>query len=258
MRRRPVLILMLAASLSGTCGCTWISYLGTDKRGSELGRTYFVGGAGSVGNVVGTIDVPKGLRAGKYRGSIEVFAWQAVLGGTLRDMLDRGRNESEARRLAERIEHYMDEFPGRRVNIIALSAGTGIATWALEALPSKYHVGTVVFLGSALSRDYDLSLALQRIDGYLYAFYSDRDPLLKYGLLLTGSVDRESTEAAGLCGFSPPTTASQQQQRLYADRLRLCPYRSEYKRYGYYGLHADSTSPRFVAKVICPLLSEPR
>jgi len=258
MTQRPALILMLAAGLSGTCGCTWISYLGTDERGSELGRTYFVGGAGSVGNVVGTIDVPRGLRAAKYRGSIEVFGWQSALGGTLRDLLDRSRNESEARRLAERIERYTDEFPGRRVNIIALSAGTGIATWALEALPPKYHVGTAVFLGSALSREYDLSLALQRIDGHLYVFYSDRDPLLKYGLPLTGSVDRESTEAAGLCGFALPTTASQQQQRLYADKLRLRPYRSEYRQYGYYGLHADSTSPRFVAKVICPLLSEPR
>jgi len=69
-------------------------------------------------------------------------------------MLDRSRNESEARRLAERIELYMDEFPGRRANIIALSAGTGIATWALEALPSKYHVGPWVSR-SALSRDYD-------------------------------------------------------------------------------------------------------
>jgi pimeloyl-ACP methyl ester carboxylesterase len=247
---------LLAASLSCLSGCAALSYLGTDEHGSELGRTYFVGGAGSVGNVVGTIDVPKGLRAARYRGSIEVFGWQSALGGTLRDMLDRGRNESEARRLAERIERYQDQYPGRRVNIIALSAGTGIAAWALESLAPKYHVGTVVFLGSALSREYDLGPALRRVDGHLYVFYSDRDPLLKYGLLLTGSVDRESTRAAGLSGFALPAGASPQSRRAYADKLRLRPYASEYAKYGYYGLHTDSTSPRFIARVVYPLLNE--
>jgi pimeloyl-ACP methyl ester carboxylesterase len=250
---------MLACGLclSSSTGCTLISYLGTDEHGSELGRTYFIGGAGGVGNVVGTIDVPKGLRTAKYRGSIEVFGWQSVIGGTLRDMLDRGRNESEARRLADRIERYMGEYPGRRVNIIALSAGTGIATWALEALPPRCRVGTVVFLGSALSRQYDLSLALQRVDRHLYVFYSDRDPLLKYGLPLTGSVDRDWAGAAGLYGFELPENASEQTRRIYAAKLLPRPYQDEYGKLGYYGLHADSTSPKFIAKVVYPLLCEP-
>jgi pimeloyl-ACP methyl ester carboxylesterase len=162
---------LLGVALSWLPGCACLSYLGTDEHGRELGRTYFVGGAGGVGNVVGTIDVPKGLRAAKYRGSIEVFGWQSALGGTLRDMLDRGRNESEARRLAQRIQDYLDQYPGRRVNIIALSAGTGIATWALESLAPKYHVGSVVFLGSALSREYDLGVAVRPINRHQYVFY---------------------------------------------------------------------------------------
>ncbi len=249
-------MLVLAASLSCLSGCAALSLLGTDEHGRELGRTYFVGGAGSVGNVVGTIDVPKGLRAARYRGSIEVFGWQSALGGTLRDMLDRGRNEAEARRLAERIERYLDQYPGRRVNIIALSAGTGIAAWALESLAPKYHVGSVAFLGSALSREYDLGPALRRIDGHLYVFYSERDPLLKYGLLLTGSVDRESTGAAGLYGFELPSGANEKTRRAYADKLRLRPYKPEYGNYGYYGGHTDSTSPKFIAKVVYPLLNE--
>lgn len=256
MNMRWAVSLGLGILLSGTCGCTWMSYLGTDKHGSELGRTYFVGGAGSVGNVVGTVDVPRGLRQAGYRGSTEVFGWQSTVGGTLRDMLDRGRNEREARRLARRIQAYMDRYPGRRVNIIALSAGTGIAAWALEALPPKCHVGTVVFLGSSLSCQYDLSQALERVDGHLYVFYSDRDPLLKYGLLLTGSVDRETASAAGLKGFTAPSGAGHKTRHLYAEKLCLRPYEARYAEYGYYGLHADSTSPAFIARVVYPLLNE--
>jgi pimeloyl-ACP methyl ester carboxylesterase len=245
--------------LCGLAGCTWMSHLGTDDRGIELGKTFFVGGAGSIGNVVGTVDVPKGLRRGKYRGAIEVFGWQSTVGGTLRDLMDRDRNEGQAQRLAQHITDYLNRYPGRRVNIIALSAGTGIAAWALEFLPERYRVGTVVFLGSALSREYDLSPALARIDGRLYCFYSSRDPLLRYGLPITGSVDREFglSSAAGLYGFVLPPGAGPSVRRLYRERLRNRPYRSDYAQYGYFGFHADSTQPAFVAKVIAPLLSEP-
>lgn len=249
----------LAACLPGVTGCTWISTLGTDERGLQYGKTWFIGGAGAIGNVVGTFDVPNGLRQAKYRGAIEVFAWQSVLGGTLRDQMDRERNEGEARRLAKDVQDYLDRFPGRRVNIIALSAGTGIATWTLEALPKRYRVGTVVFLGSSMSREYDLSTAMSRIAGHLYCFHSSGDPLLRFGLPITGSVDRDgsSSGAAGLYGFVPPPKASAATKQLYAERLRDCPYQPEYSKYGYYGMHADSTSPAFVEHVVAPLLNEP-
>lgn len=223
------------------------------------GKTWFIGGAGAIGNVVGTFDVPKGLRDAKYRGAIEVFAWQSVVGGTLRDQMDRERNEGEARRLAEIIQDYMDRFPGRRVNVIALSAGTGIATWALEALPKRYQAGTVVYLGSSMSREYDLSNAMLRVAGHLYCFHSPSDPLLLLGLPITGSVDREtnSSGAAGLYGFVVPPKADAATQQVYDRRLRNQPYKSEYSAYGYLGLHADSTSPAFIQHIVAPLLAEP-
>lgn len=251
-------ILLLTAGLLGNGGCVWMARFGTDAKGSQYGKTFFIGGAGTVGSFVGTTDVPKGLRAAKYRGAIEIFGWQAVFGGTLRDVIDRERNEEQACRLAKAIQDYLDEHPGRRVNLIALSAGTGITTWALEALPEGYRVGTVVYLGSALSRAYDLSTALERIDGHLYCFYSADDPLLRYGLPMTGSVDRETAAsgAAGIYGFGTPPDADADTGRRYAERLRNRPYRREYAKYGYYGWHADSTSPRFIAKVIAPLLAE--
>jgi len=246
---------LLAASVSGLGGCTWISYLGTDPTGSQFGRTYYLGGAGPFGHV-GTIDVPTGLREAGYTGSIEVFGWQSIVGGTLRDQMDRARNAKEARRLARRIQAYLRRYPNRRVNIIALSAGTGIATWALEALPPRVHVNNLVFLASSLSRDYDLAPALRRIDGKVYNFYSPDDPILRLGVPIAGSIDRETRgpDLAGVLGFEVPRNATPGVALLYREHLRNRPYRAEYREYGYKGLHADSTSVNFVRYVLTPLI----
>lgn len=254
----PALVAALVLTSGGLTGCTWITYLGTDTRGSELGKTYYVGGAGPFGHV-GTIDVPKGLRRAGYRGAIEAFGWQSIVGGTLRDQVDRSRNEEQAQRLARRIEAYLLSHPDRRVNIIALSAGTGVATWALEALPAEYHVGTVVFLGSSLSRDYDLGAALSHVDEKFYSFYSPDDPILRLAVPIAGSVDREThgPNLAGLLGFKLPDEAEQATAELYQRRLLNRPYRKQYRAYGYRGMHTDSTTVRFVQNVIAPLLLRP-
>lgn len=248
-------LLGLWAMLSST-GCVALSYLGSTDRGEEFGKTWYIGGAGSIGTVVGTTEVPNGLRHGKYRGAIEVFGWQAVLGGTIRDQIDRGRNLDQAHRLARRIEEYMDAYPDRSVNIVALSAGTGIATWALESLPEHYRIHTVVFLASSLSRGYDLSEMLRRIDGHLYVFSSPRDPILANLVPIAGSVDREwgVGTAAGLYGFQVPPNAGPPTRELYRLKMRHRPYRSSFARYGYNGLHTDAARQRFIERVVTPLI----
>lgn len=241
----------------GSGGCTWMSYLGTTDEGREFGKTYFVGGAGPVGNVIGTFDVPEGLRRGGYRGAIETFGWQSVMGGTLRDQTDRERNLHQARRLARRIQAYMDAYPGRPVNLIGLSAGTGVVTWALESLPDEYNVQTVVLLASSLSRGYDLSNALRHVTGYVYVFTSTEDAVLRYMLPVAGSVDREfgMSEAAGLYGFILPRGGDEEIYRLYRAHVRHRPHKRKYALYGYEGGHTDCTSPRFIQHVITPLLT---
>lgn len=249
-------LFLLTLCVGGSGGCAWMSYLGTTDEGREFGKIYFVGGAGPVGNVVGIFDVPEGLRRGGYRGAIETFGWQSAVGGTLRDQTDRARNLNQAQRLAGRIQEYMDSYPERPVNLIGLSAGTGVVTWALESLPDGYNVQSVVLLASSLSRGYDLSNALRHVSGHVYVFTSTDDAVLKYMLPVAGSVDREFgiSEAAGLHGFMLPRGGDEEIYRLYRTHLRHRPHKRKYTRYGYEGGHTDCTDARFIEHVIVPLL----
>ena len=73
-----------------------LTRLADDPRGAEHGKVFYVGGAGSVGLVVGTESVPRGLRDAGYKGAIEVFGWQSWVGGTLRDQMDSARNPTRS------------------------------------------------------------------------------------------------------------------------------------------------------------------
>lgn len=249
----------LGLILSATTGCAWMAHMGTDLNGLQRGKTYYIGGAGPIGNIVGTHSVPRGLRDGGYEGAIEVFVWQAPVGGTLRDQMDRARNEEQGRKLAESIQRYLTEYPDHRVNIIALSAGTGVATWALESLPDGVEVGTVIYLGSSLSRRYDLSRALDHVAGQMHNFYSTRDPILRYGMPLAGSVDRGGwwPSVAGLYGFGLPPNLTRKERLQYRLKLWNHPFHQSYERYGYRGHHTDAAKRRFVEHVITPLLLTP-
>lgn len=258
-RRGAGALVLAAAALVALTGCSNIlAKLGDDNTGIDREITYYLGGAGTLGGI-GNGSVREGLRKGRYQGAINVIPWQSWFGDVLRDQIDRTRNQREAQRVADEILQYQQTYPGRRVNIIALSAGTGIATWALERLPADANVGTVVFLGSSLSRRYDLTDALRRVDGRLYVYYSAADPILRYGLPLAGTVDREfqGPSAAGLSGFALPPGASHEMIELYNRKLRNMAWKPRYERYGYRGLHTDGTSAPFVAEFIAPLLREP-
>ncbi|MBK8266928.1 MAG: hypothetical protein IPK83_00920 [Planctomycetes bacterium] len=164
------------------------------------GITYYVGGAGPMGNI-GSFDVPGGLRDGGYSGDVRIFNWQSWLHAG--DQLNIRRNRTKALELAELIRQNRRRYPDARINIVALSAGTGIASFALEYLPESAGVDLVVFLGCSLSSRYDLTRALRRVHDKLYVVFSPTDGVLKNLVWYTGTIDRSDSEEgiAGLEGF---------------------------------------------------------
>lgn len=212
------------------------------------GITYYVGGAGPMGNV-GSFDVPGGLRDAGYSGDVRVFTWQTWLHAG--DQLNISRNREKGMELAERIRRDQRLNPGARINIIALSAGTGIATFALEDLPERMPIDTVVYLGCSLSSRYDMTRALRRVTNRMYVLYSPSDGILKNLVWYTGTVDRSSSTdgIAGLEGFYLPVVVGRDTRMQYQKVVNV-RYRPEFALSDYEGGHIDATARLFVRRYL--------
>lgn len=216
------------------------------------GLTLYVGGAGPIGNV-GSFDIPAGLTDAGYTGAVEAFPWQGLTHAG--DQINLSRNRSKAVELSDEIRRYRRAHPGKPINIIALSAGTGIATWALEYLPEDAQIDHLIFLGCSMSSHYDMTRALRRVRIGLYVIYSKNDPILKNVVWYTGTVDRSPAEegVAGLRGFRLPPRPGADTERQYS-KLHNVPWRYDFADYGYEGGHTDSTKRDFVSAFLAPVI----
>ena len=80
--------------------------------------------------------------------------------------------------MAGKIQSYKRRHPDQEVNLIALSAGTGVVVWALERLKGRCQVDNVFLLASSLSSNYNMTKALPSVKGKIYVYYSRNDGML--------------------------------------------------------------------------------
>lgn len=238
MRVARVSWLVLVAGVAAGCGPSF-------GPRAVNGITFYCPGIGNTD--FGDAGIRKGLTEAGYQGQIATFNWTlAPIVGVV-DQTLRVNARLRARILARYIEQYEDKYPGRPVNLIGISAGTGVAIWALEDLDARYSVDNVILLASSLHHRYDVRKALQRVRGRIYNYYSPYDAILNGPMKLFGTIDGVFGEdGAGAVGLHPPGGAG--------ERVVNIKYRDEYRRYGYYGGHVDSTSPEFVRHVLAPHL----
>lgn len=214
----------------------------------NLGVTYYIGGAGPLGNV-GSFDVPGGLRDAGYRGRVEVFTWQSWTHAG--DQINLSSNREKAAQLRDHICRYRKAHPDREINIVALSAGSGIAVFALEYLPEDIGINRCFLLGCSLSSKYDLTRALKRIKGKVYVLYSRYDLMLKNVVWYTGTIDRSAGDQgiAGLEGFWMPASPRPDTLLQYQKVCNIA-YRSEFAAAGHKAGHIGATARPFVSRYI--------
>lgn len=232
--RRLTCLVCLAALWAGGC----VSQFG--PRAAE-GVVFYCPGAGNVD--AGDEGLREGLRMAGFKGEVARLIWTISLNPAI-DQAVRLNARLGANTLSKHIRDYFERYPDGRASIVGLSAGTGVALWALENLDPKYKVENVVLLSSSLSNDYDVGPALRRIKGKIYNYYSSNDFVLAVPMKAFGTIDaRFGVDGAGAVGLHPKNAAERQ-------RIVNIAWRPEFSRYGYNGGHLDSTSPGFIRKFV--------
>lgn len=203
------------------------------------GLTVFLDGAGHWGN--GGDDVKRGLHAAGYTGSFREFVWTTTYSPLL-DQWNTGAARRRARQLARQLVRFRRRHPDEPINLIAHSAGTGVAVWAVEQLPEDMTVSNLILLGSSLSHDYDVSAVLRKMTGRLYVYYSPHDTVLQK-VRVIGTIDgRRGVDSIGLVGLTPPTGQ--------AERVVNVAWSRQWLRLGWAGAHTDCTNPQFARAAI--------
>jgi len=227
MRRGCLSVCTLLLVVSAGCGPAF-------GPKAKNGITFYCPGAGNFD--FGDLGVREGLKAAGYQGQVASVLWTVSFNPAIDQRLGNAR--LGGLQLARTIEKYRDQFPGRSVNLIGLSAGTGVAIWALENLKAGYSVDNVVLLGSSLWHRYDVAKALERVNGKIYNYYSSNDFVLAGPMKVFGTIDGVFGEdGAGAVGLHPPKSS---------DRVVNIRWEPAFERYGNFGNHTDGVRAPFV------------
>lgn len=236
-------------ALSATCGTLILLGMGLTGCAGDIhsnpkdafGRTYYIDGAGNWG--FGVRSVRRGLERAGYRGNVVNHRWSLTLNPALDHTLGRPAARLSGASLGREITHYLERHPDAEVNIIALSAGTGVAVWACEHVEPPAKVNNLVLLGSSLASDYDVSAALANISGRIFVYHSRNDLILRGPVRTLGTIDgRLGVQPVGLVGLRAPGQTG--------DRVKNTAWSPHYQRWGWSGTHTDATTEPFVRHVL--------
>ena len=232
-RVASVIVLLISLPMLGGCATSG------SRSAERYGKTFYLDGAGNWG--FGAVEVPGGLREAGYKGNVEIYIWTTSL-IPLIDQLNIPAAKLRAAALANRIKDYRHRFPENKLNIIALSAGTGVATWAVESLDEDTKINNLVLLASSLSHDYDMSKALKYMTGKVYVYHSPHDEVLA-AIPLIGTIDgKRGVHSVGQVGLTTPAG--------FSGRIVNTPWSRKYVRFGWTGSHTDCTRKPFIRHVI--------
>ncbi len=194
----------------------------------------------------------RALRDGGAEGAIRTHQWRWPFGWVL-NLTDYKANREDAVGDAEQITEYCKDWPSRPIDLVAYSGGAGVALMVAEELPEDVRLRNIILIHGAVSPDYDLSRALERVDGKIINFCSERDWfMLGVGTSVLGTIDRSYTNSAGKDGFDPDLAVPDAEMR---EQLEQIFWSSEMISTGHFGGHATIMSYDWTKKYVAPYLS---
>jgi hypothetical protein len=184
---------------------------------------------------------------------LAVFPWSHGYRKLLRDQIGTAHARAQGARLAQTILEQKALEPGRRVVVVAHSAGCAVALAACDLLPID-SIDRLILLAPSVSTGYDLRPTLWSAKEGVDVFCSKKDWVaLGFVVRVVGTTDNVwSGAAAGRWGFKPKGQKSLAE--LEATRLRQHFWTPEMAWTGHNGGHHGMHAPGFVQAYLMPLL----
>jgi pimeloyl-ACP methyl ester carboxylesterase len=181
---------------------------------------------------------------------LAVFGWSHGHGRLLVDQLDMSHARSQGVRLATKVRERRARDPGRRVVVVAHSAGSAVALAATESLPTD-GIDRLILLAPSVSTGYDVRPALFAAREGMDVFCSKKDWVaLGFVVRVIGTTDRFwSGAAAGRYGFQPKGPAEPD-----ASKLRQHFWSADIAWTGHTGGHHGMHAPVFVQTYLFPMI----
>ena len=250
--RLPVVLAFSA--LTTLVGCATIP--ADVQTRTQRGYVYYLDGAGG-GSALSnwSSGIREGLHSAGYPGWGEMYSWETGLGLAMDQVASNQYKRAKATELAHQIMGFRQEHPETPITLIGFSAGTVLAVYTLEALPSRPLVENVVLLSGALSADYDLTPALARVRQHVYVFTSDRDAILTVLLPIGGPADRgaDTNNVIGVSGAIMPARPSLETERQYTKVIEV-RWNPSFRSLANHGGHTDAVNGAFVRVFVAPLV----
>ncbi len=195
------------------------------------------------------------LREGGFEGEIHFFDWGRPL-RSLDNLTELDENQQKCAAVARQIERFHRDNPHATIDLLAYSAGAGMALWTAERLPPEMRIRRIILIQPAVSPDFDLEPALRHVDETLTCFLSANDTvILGWGTGTFGTVDRVNGPAAGKDGFNLARAARDADLRARIVEVQWTP---EMRAMGHWGNHNSMISPEWNRRFVAPLLTSPQ
>jgi len=183
---------------------------------------------------------------------LTVFPWSHGYRRVLLDQMDAKHARMQGQRLAERIVQRSKLEPGRRVILVAHSAGSAVALAAGDVLPPR-SIDRMILLAPSVSTGYDLRPSLAASTGGIDVFCSKKDWVaLGFVTRVVGTVDKRWAPAAGRHGFRLGCDECGLRQRFWTAEQAWTGHTG-----GHHGMHAPAFLHNYVFPLILPNRTEP-
>jgi pimeloyl-ACP methyl ester carboxylesterase len=207
---------------------------------SESGIVYVIDGAGASGFLPFVMQ----FSLNRLPHKMSHFRWGCGYGRIIADLKNRDHMREKASELGRSIKQYRSANAGHPVFVVAKSAGTAVALWALSESEND-AVERAILLSPAVSPVFPIDQALPAVRREIVSFWSPYDLFyLGLGTSLFGTADGVVGKSAGLVGFSHSGDHKLRQVKWEPSMIRsLNP-----------GTHFGTSMPPFINRFVLPLL----